>query len=56
MYLFISDIFGPQDAVFGGEHTCPVPVILHWRLLVLKGQSHEKFGKMRVWGVSLGPN
>jgi hypothetical protein len=21
----------------------------------LKGQSHEKVGKMRVWGVSLGP-
>jgi hypothetical protein len=22
---------------------------------LLKGQSHEKDGKMRVWGVSLGP-
>jgi hypothetical protein len=25
-------------------------------LLHLKGQSHEKFGKMSVWGISLGPN
>jgi hypothetical protein len=25
-------------------------------LSALKGQSHEKVGKMRVWGVSLGPN
>jgi hypothetical protein len=23
---------------------------------VLKGQSHEKVGKVRVWGVSIGPN
>jgi hypothetical protein len=22
----------------------------------LKGQSHEKVGKMSVWGISLGPN
>jgi hypothetical protein len=22
----------------------------------LKGQSHEKDGKMSVWGISLGPN
>jgi hypothetical protein len=22
----------------------------------LKGQSHEKVGEMRVWGISLGPN
>jgi hypothetical protein len=24
--------------------------------VVLKGQSHEKVGKMSVWGISLGPN
>jgi hypothetical protein len=23
---------------------------------ILKGQSHEKVGEMRVWGISLGPN
>jgi hypothetical protein len=23
---------------------------------LLKGQSHEKVGEMRVWGISLGPN
>jgi hypothetical protein len=22
----------------------------------LKGQSHEKVGELRVWGISLGPN
>jgi hypothetical protein len=25
-------------------------------LQYLKGQSHEKVGKMSVWGISLGPN
>jgi hypothetical protein len=24
-------------------------------LIILKGQSHEKFGEMRVWGLSLRP-
>jgi hypothetical protein len=31
------------------------PILAH-EMQVLKGQSHEKVGKMRVWGVSLGPN
>jgi hypothetical protein len=27
----------------------------HEILLILKGQSHDKNGKMRVWGISVGP-
>jgi hypothetical protein len=28
----------------------------HKRYFILKGQSREKVGKLRVWGVNLGPN
>jgi hypothetical protein len=41
------------------EHKDPVPK--YWKISrsvlgSLKGQSHEKVGEMRVWGISLGPN
>jgi hypothetical protein len=26
-----------------------------WKIVALKGQSHEKVGEMSVWGISLGP-
>jgi hypothetical protein len=30
--------------------------VLSCKIFTWKGQSHEKFGEMRVWGVSLGHN
>jgi hypothetical protein len=28
----------------------------HIKPILLKGQSHEKVGELRVWGISLGPS
>jgi hypothetical protein len=38
------------------EYRTGVPIFFRTEKAILKGQSHEKFGEMRVWFVNVGHN
>jgi hypothetical protein len=56
LFLKLPRPFTQQVKIFTNSQFFEMPRIELFFKNLLKGKSHKKVGKMRVWGVSLGPN